>query len=177
MRLFLAINFTPKVQAEFESQLARLKSLYRQFSWVPPVNYHITLHFLGEVHDVKKVKKDIETMVFDLPPFLFFANHADLFIRNDILLYIGFRREKILETLVDRIQDHYTVEHTKGFVPLLTIARYKIPSKQQYLLLRKRLQNLPIDVEYLVNKITLFESVQGGRHVEYKKLADFKLVK
>ncbi len=175
MRLFLAIDLPSKVQSSISSQLETLKKHYPQFAWIPHKNYHITLHFFGEVTDQKSLVHRIEKAIFDCPQFYLYAYEVDMFMHNRIALYINFHKEKKLDSLVTRIKNEFDYGNRLKYLPHLTVGRYKIPSKQQYLLLQKKLSQVPIESEFKVEKITLFESVSGGKNPIYKPLHEFKL--
>ncbi len=177
MRLFLAVDLPQSVKNELDQQLRALKKEYAFFNWVPPENYHITLHFFGERNDVDKIKQKIEEAVFDINSFNLYAWNASLFMQNNILLYISFRREKKMEEIAERINKSFQGGDEKKFIAHLTIARARIPSKQQYLNLKKKLLQLPIEIEFAVNKIHLFQSIIEGKRPSYKKISGFSLMK
>ena len=97
MRLFLAIDLPTASKKKLAEQLEKLMNDYTNFTWVPPENYHITLHFFGEINNVEKIKKKVEEAIFDVESFRLYSLGADLFIKNKILLYIYFKREKKAE--------------------------------------------------------------------------------
>lgn len=176
MRLFLAIDLPSEMKEQLDNQLYDLKKEYPQFTWVSPENYHITLHFFGEVADVEKIKKGVENAIYDVPSFHMYSSEADLFIHKTIVLYITFARSRALEELVNKIRERFQVDEKQKFVPHLTVARYKIPSKQQYFLIKKKMQNLEVDLEFPVNKIYLFDSILGGKKPTYKNIGEFFLL-
>lgn len=176
MRLFLAIDPPPKIKKHIFDQLKTLYKEYRQFSWTLPEDYHITLHFIGDSEDVKDIIKKVETALYDASSFYLFSQNAELFIHKKITLFISFQREKKLESVVDSIRNIFAQDTGIKFIPHLTVARYKIPSKQQYLLLKKKMFNLPIDIEFEVKKVVLFESVIMGKNPHYKKVHEFELL-
>ena len=77
-------------------------------------------------------------------------------------MYLDFRREKEIERISESING------SEKYVPRLLLAKYKIPSKQQYFVIKKRLSNLEVDISFKVNKLSLFEGE--------KKLRVFKLL-
>jgi len=177
MRVFLAVDIPNKVRAELSEQLVALQKEYPYLIWVPEDNYHITLHFFGhkDKQEVEKITRAMDTLIYDIPSFRLYASYADLFINDKILLYIGFARQKILEEVEARIRAHFGGDKSKKFVPHLSIARYKIPSKQQYLLLKKKLERLEVETTFEVTEISLYESILAGKVPRYKKLATFPL--
>ena len=82
-------------------------------------------------------------------------------IQNNISIFIDFRREKEIERISESINE------VEKFVPRLILAKYKIPSKQQYFVIKKRLSNLEVDISFKVNKLSLFE---GEKRVRVFKL-------
>jgi RNA 2',3'-cyclic 3'-phosphodiesterase len=176
MRLFLAIEIPEAVKKSINEQLTKIRQEYRQFTWVPEDNYHITLHFFGEIADVDGLVEDLDRILFDVDSFRVYSAASSLFIQKKIVLYIELQKEKKMEFLVDSIKTHYTENQRQRYVPHLTIARYKIPSKQQYLLLKKKLSNLSIEFEFDVDTVALFESVAEVGKPVYKKLREFSLI-
>jgi 2'-5' RNA ligase len=182
MRLFLAIELPDEVKKQIAESLIDLQEEYPQFRWVTANNYHITIYFFGEVCDLKKIekmKKNITDLLYDQESFHLYSTNADLFIHDKIVVYLNFRREKKLENLAEKISERFGSRpgNHKKFVPHLTLARCRIPSKQQYFVLKKRLGKIKIDVEFPVDKVYLYESTNVGDKPVYNKIAEFPLLK
>ena len=177
MRLFLAVDLPSKAKKQLDLQLSPLKKDYANFNWVSQENYHITLIFFGEIDKIDKLKKKIEEAIYDVKVFRLYSLNAGLFLNNKIVLYVNFRREKTLEDLVAKIKSNLQIVDHKKFVPHLSIARTRIPSKQQYLHLKKKLQRLSPHIFFSVSKIYLFQSILEGQKPIYKKIASFPLLR
>jgi len=177
MRLFLAIDIPKPVKEKLSGQLASLKKLYPDFQWVPPNNYHITVYFFGETSQLDRIKKELRDLLFDGESFYLYSLKLDLFINNKILIYTGFRREKKLEILAGKIERSFDTQKRSGkYFPHLTLARHRIPSKQQYFALNTRLAKLAIDIDFPVNSLILFESIIVGKTPIYKQIEKFDLI-
>ena len=176
MRLFLAIDLPSKSKTQLESQLKNIYKNYPDFKWVSKESFHITLHFFGEVNNPEKIIKKIKDTVYDQAVFYLYSLNADLFLRKKITIYLGFQRSKNLEKLVDSLREELGIHEKMKFVPHLTIGSYRIPSKQQYLLLKKKLKNLKIDIEFKVTKLILFDSLLTSKKPVYKMVAEFPLL-
>lgn len=176
MRLFIAIDLPRDIKKSLSVQLEDFKKKNQDFTWVDEINYHITLLFLGETVDVKRVKEKIKMAIYDQFHFHLYSYKTDLFIKNKITIYLGFRREKKLENLVTELKKSLGLPDPLRYIPHLTLARYRIPSKQQYFVLKKWLSKQNIEIEFPVKKIYLFESIISGSHPIYKKLATFSLL-
>lgn len=175
MRLFLAIDLPINVKRKLHNQLKSLKEDYPDFRWVGEENYHITIHFFGEKSSADKISEQITDTVYYTSPFHLYSFKTDLFIRGKIILYLRFQRNKILERLADELKVRLSLPSETRFSPHLTIARYRIPSKQQYLHLKKKLKKLAIDISFEVTKLVLFESILESQKPIYKVVAEFPL--
>lgn len=177
MRLFLAVELFSKTKKEVDDQLSEIKKIYPQFQWLPSDNYHITVNFFGEVSDPKKLIDRLEQVLYDKKSFYLYSISVDLFIHNKITIVLNFRREKTIEIIHESVEEVFQkFESSLKFIPHLTLARYKIPSKQQYFVIKKRLSRMTVDVFFKVNKLVLFESILGRTQPIYKKIHTFKLL-
>ena len=170
MRIFLAIDLPTKTKKDLEEQLKEMRLEFPQFSWIPKENFHITLHFFGEVTKIDQLIDRLSEQLYDKESFYLYSTDADLFINQKIVYYLNFRKEKKLLKIEKAVAD------IKGFIPHLTFARYRIPSKQQYFVLKKKVARLKIDIEFPVKHLILFESLSHGKYPLYKKLARFPLI-
>ena len=177
MRLFLAIDLPTNVKKQLNEQIKSIKHEYPQFNWAPYKNFHITVYFFGEIEDYKPIEKRLEEVVFDQKAFYLYSFSLGLFLNHKIVIYLDFRREKTIEIIARRIKEIFNKPHNGlKFIPHLSLARYKIPSKQQYLVLKKRLERLPVDISFKVKKLVLFESILKGKLPQYKKLKEVSLL-
>ncbi len=175
MRLFLAIELPKETTKQLDEQLAPLHKKYPGFSWVTPENFHITIHFFGETHMEKEIAQRVRDLIYDIESFQMYSFELDTFVRHNILLYLGFRRQKTLENLADRIREDLKLP-PKKFVPHLTISRSALSSKQQYFALKNMISKMKIDIEFNVDKIYLFQSILTGKTPVYEKVEEFKLL-
>ncbi|MGB9707233.1 MAG: RNA 2',3'-cyclic phosphodiesterase [Microgenomates group bacterium] len=184
MRLFLAIDIPENLKEKIDKQISNLKKDYPNFTWVPKENFHITLFFFGETEKIEMINKKISELIYDQESFYLHANRAGLFINKKIVIFLNFSREKKIEALAKKINkvfapifsQHYTSKTYKKFIPHLTIARTKIPSKQQYFQLKKKLTSFNINISFPVKEIFLYQSIIGGKKPIYKKIKSFPLL-
>jgi len=177
MQLFLAIEIPDNIKKQIAKELIQIKNEYRDFQWVPEENYHITVHFFGETDRLEQIKERLSEILFDAKSFFIYSLSIDMFIKSKITIYLDFHREKTLENIEKNIREVYeggNVNEIK-FIPHLTVARCRIPSKQQYFVLRKRLEKIKTEIEFKVKSLTLFESIPNEGRPHYKKLGIFPL--
>jgi 2'-5' RNA ligase len=105
-----------------------------------------------------------------------YSDELDVFVKKQLLLHLGFHRQKELEKIVETIRHDLGQPETK-FVPHLTLSRSGLSSKQQYFALRNEIEKTKIDLEFYVNKLYLFESILDvGPHPVYNKVAEIALL-
>ncbi|MEK7177271.1 MAG: hypothetical protein AAB705_00405 [Patescibacteria group bacterium] len=168
MKLTLKIELSDETRNQIVTQLADFRKLYPQFQWEKIENYNILVHSFGEFSDKKSTIEKIETALFDKNLFYLYTFEVALTIGNNIVLYLDFRREKEIERISESIKGLTSrMESPEKYVPRLTLAKYKIPSKQQYFVIKKRLSNLEVDISFKVNKLSLYE---GEKRVRVFKL-------
>lgn len=168
MKLTLKIELPDETKNQIVDQLADFKKVYSQFQWEPIEKYNILVHSFGEFSNSKITISKLETALFDKNLFYLYALEVALTIQNNITLFIDFKREKEIERISDSIKNEFQMfQNSDKFVPRLVLANYKIPSKQQYFVIKKRLTNLDIDLSFKVNKLSLFE---GEKRIRVFKL-------
>lgn len=179
MRLFLAIDLPEKTKQKLEKQITSLKREYPQFNWVSPENFHITIHFFGEREDAEKIKKRIENLLWNQQHFYLYSFNLDVFVKNKLITYLTFKREKQIESLAYLIKSNFETNSylKEKFIPHLTLARGPKSSKQQYFALQRKLSRININISFVVERLILFESILTGRRPVYKPIATFELLK
>lgn len=178
MKVFLAIDPSAALQKEIARQMMPISNDYQEFSWIAPEKYHITVQYIGDVDGEEKlqhIKPIVEELTYDVPGFTLYSNMANILIDSRITLYVDFQKNNHLEVLVKRLQESLGIVPKYRYMPHITLAKYKIPSKQQYQHLKKKLHKLELDIEIPVTSITLYESIISGTEPTYKKITEFPL--
>lgn len=182
MKLFLAVSLPQTFRKYLQEAYNPIMRDYPQFNWVPQQNYHITIAYLGERGEDKMelIHEAIERSIFDIPPTRMFTLETGMFVKNGIKLRLAYVRNKELGKIRERVIDYFSVSKEnlarQTYVPHTTLAQYKLPSKQQYFHLRKKLANLNIEGEFPVNQIHLYQSITKPTNPEYEILHTFELV-
>lgn len=127
MRLFIALNLPERAVDNLERSATELKRLATGGNYVPKQNYHLTLHFLGEVaeSDVMYVQSAMDE-IRNLPaPTLAVLQIA--MMRTGDLVYAKIKNSAELITLHDDLGNalenlRFDVEH-RAYRPHVTLAR------------------------------------------------------
>ena len=176
MRLFLAIDIPEKVKQQIDNRLKDLKLEYQDLKWVGSENFHITVHFFGEEPSADKIIPKIDEALFESYSFYMYSLESRLSIKKKVFAYLAFSRNKELEQIVSRVNGVFNTINTLKYMPHITLARYRIPSKQQYLLLKKKFGKLDINISFKVSKLTLFDCINYSEKPEYKIVKEFNLL-
>lgn len=164
----LLIELSDETKKQIEDKLTEFKKVYPQFQWVRPENYTILIHNFGEFSDKKSTIDRLEKALFDKNSFYLYVLEVVMTIQNNITIFLEFRREKEIERISDSVKQEFSrLQVAEKFIPIIRLATYKIPSKQQYFVIKKRLSNLEMDVSFKVGKLSLFE---GDKRLRVFKL-------
>lgn len=177
MQLSLVIKIPDSVKSQIEQQLAPLAKEYPAYTWFPKDQYAIELFNFGRVDESKidALSEMIERGILEVPSFTLYSEHLHLMMRSHLTVYSGFQKSKPIEHLVKDLKSSFQLEDSLIFFPHLPVARYKIPSKQQYLLIKKKCMNYELEFEIDITQITLLNSVIENNKLRYETVKEFAL--
>ncbi|NLF09654.1 MAG: RNA 2',3'-cyclic phosphodiesterase [Pirellulaceae bacterium] len=132
LRTFVAVEISQPIRARAAELIAALANAPAGVKWVEPHNLHLTLKFLGEVHqrEAAAVCRAVEQAAGELPPFQFEVRGAGAFPSparpRTVWIGAGKGDEQMVE-LHDRIEVRLAAlgfrEEHRRFQPHLTIGR------------------------------------------------------
>lgn len=130
MRLFIAILLSPEMQKALVGCMHDLKKQGVEGNYVPAANLRMTLAFIGEYDDPKKIKQVLEKV--PLPKFRLSLSDKGNFGN---LLWAGVKGNQKLSTYVKELraalkEEGIPFENDK-FVPHITLVR-KVSAKKPY---------------------------------------------
>jgi len=150
---------------------------------VEPDNVHITLKFLGEIHDnlIEDINKIIESSVEQIKPFTITLFGTGAFPNKDYMkvLWIGIKNTEQIQTLAQNIDEQLTKlgfkKETRGFSAHLTIGRVR--SARQKEKLQQIIQNNEHTefIEIKVDSIKLKQSTLTPQGPIYTTIKEIKL--
>ncbi len=174
MRTFIAIELSPEVRA-YLSEIQRETQKYcRRGNYTPQENFHITLHFLGEIEqtDVDYIKDAMfevgqKNRVFDLK-----LGKIGFFGRGDRgILWAGLDKKDSLQRLFMALEKSLErqgfAREKKGITPHITLGR-EVEPQRSFMDMQKA---VPMEGRsFAVESITLMESVRKGPRLIYRPL-------
>lgn len=171
MRVFVALNLPPKTKDNLERSANQFAQHANGGNFVPKDNYHLTLHFLGNVapSDLIYVQSAMDG-VKDLPaPTLAISQFA--MQRTNDIVWAKLKQNEQLQTLHDQLGDRleangFEVEH-RAYRPHVTLIRKKSFSLPWAEVIKSvDVYNKP----FVATELVLYESVFDGKGVTYREL-------
>lgn len=171
MRMFIAIALPVDIQRALEQAQQNLRAYAPNARFVPPNNFHMTLHFIGESNDLAGAAKACEEAVRGIRPFELYLSEYGSFAR-------GASRTSLIHVdgdLAELRRLHQTLESAlseQGFKqdrrlsPHITLARNVFHNDQ----VTKALQDCCEHRSFVVSAITLFESTNVRGRMVYTPL-------
>lgn len=174
MRTFIAIELSPEVKEYLSEIQTETQKHCRRGNYTPQDNFHITLHFLGEIDpsDVEYVKEAMfeaaqRNKVFDLK-----LGQIGFFGRGDRgILWAGLDKSDSLQRLFFSLEKSLErqgfAREKKGLSPHVTLGR-EVEPQRSFSDVQKAV--IMDGKRFTVEKITLMESVRKGPRLVYKPL-------
>lgn len=163
MRLFVAIQLSDDMKKSIIQVMHDLKGKGVKGNYSPLANLHLTLCFIGETLERKKIEEALSTVTFK--PFK--LSTSDMGNFGD-LIWLGTRSGQALNTLVADIRkafDNAGIEYdAKPFKPHITLIRKSSGVK-------------PFQVpksEMMVKKVSLMKSERKDGKMVYTEIASIK---
>lgn len=181
MKLFLVIRPQENVLSEIRNDFSKFKLRYPIFEWEEDKNLLIPVAILGNFSDSKLelIKEAVEQSVYDLDRTAVFFERFKFLQKDGQLILLGvFHKNKALQTVRDRMAEHCSAEKENNidetYVPMLTLAHSKLPSKQQYLHLKKKIERINSSYEILVDRIELVSLINETASQSYEVIHSFE---
>ena len=185
LRTFLAIEIVERIKEEVVPFADKLESACPEFRFIPPENWHLTLHFLGEVRAQKleMLKSRIPKTLLKTRSFSIFLEGFGVFpnYEQPHILWIGIGGELPpllgLQTALGQLlrQLRFEVEK-RAFHPHITIARVKkAVTSAQIASLKSSLEILRFrsSGDMRISSVALFRSDLASQGARYYRIADF----
>jgi len=187
MRLFIAIELPQQLKDKLAALQMQLKKSGADVKWVSPHNIHLTLKFLGETgaERLPGIIAAMENAAHDTKPFQASLSFCGAFPKIEFPRVIwvaidkGENETKLLaQRLEDELKETGIPKEERIFTAHLTIGRVSSPqNKAQLVKSLKEAENYfgGQNIEFGVNRITLFKSTLGPGGPSYEALKEVNL--
>lgn len=131
MRLFIALNLPDDEKERIQGAVEPLRDANLPVRWVAPMNYHVTLKFLGDVppEQAKRIGHTLDEVASKTEPFNLEVEGFGAFptIRRPKVIWMGVNASPALRCLKQDVEWALTDlgfdRETKAFHPHLTLGR------------------------------------------------------
>lgn len=169
MRTFYALTLPAPAREAVRVQRDRAADLCARGRYIPPENFHLTLHFLGE-----QTQRDVEALLEILyaargvPPAIAVDHWGGFPSRRGSTLYLGVRPDPGLTALHRNLaaalrEDGYRTD-SKKFRPHITVGRNVLWTEPSYPC------TLPFRLQ--IHSMALMETLPGPHGVRYRPLGE-----
>ena len=171
MRTFIAIELEEETKAQLAEVQAEAEKLCRRGNYTPKENFHLTLHFLGEVQeeDLDYLHEAIYETARRNRPFTMTIDKIGFFPRgNKGILWAGIERsnhlQRLFSTLEKSLEQQGFARERKGLSPHITLGR-EVEPQRNFTDVQRGVRVEPMRVS--VRSISLMESVRRGARLMY----------
>lgn len=174
MRMFIAIELEEEVKDHLAEVQAETQKLCRKGNFTPKENFHLTLHFLGEVEegDLEYLQDAMYETARRNRPFTLTLEKIGFFPRgNKGILWAGLEKsthlQRLFSTLEKSLEQQGFARERKGLSPHITLGR-EVEPHRSFLDVQKSVRVEPMKLT--VKSIALMESVRKGPKLVYVPL-------
>lgn len=174
MRTFIAIPIPDITKDHLEHAQQAAAELCRKGRYVPKENYHVTLHFLGEIspQEVEDVVQAMMETARSNRPFPLHLEGLGFFPRGkEGVLWAGVETNVALQRLFRHLQTNLGKQgfprEKRGLHPHITLGR-EVEPYRNFAYVQKKVQLEREEIS--VNEIILMESVRKGAKLMYQPL-------
>lgn len=174
MRTFIAIELEEEVKDHLAEVQAETQKLCRKGNFTPKENFHLTLHFLGEVEegDLEYLQDAMYETARRNRPFTLTLEKIGFFPRgNKGILWAGLEKsthlQRLFSTLEKSLEQQGFARERKGLSPHITLGR-EVEPHRSFLNVQKSVRVEPMKLA--VKSIALMESVRKGPKLVYVPL-------
>lgn len=176
MAFIAGIDISEETRTEITKQLDPLIKKHPEYHWIDQSSYFIPLYYFPHTSELTKIIPGMEKLLFETQSFGLSSFQFQVQISHIIRIFVTFYTQHAIEDIVQSFKIEFGGEK-KGYEPLIEVAKYRIPSKQQYKHLKTQLEHLSCDVEVFISSIQLFSTHAEGKTEIAEMVHTFPLLK
>ncbi|HNQ31761.1 MAG TPA: hypothetical protein PKJ68_04730 [Candidatus Woesebacteria bacterium] len=162
------IDIPQETKLLIEHETSSLFELHPEYVWLEPNHYCIPLYTWQDVSVdlIEKLQQKITDVLFEQSAFTLYGLQYKVKISDHIDIVLEFQTDRHYRTLAQAISEFFGEQKTSNAPPMLLLARYKVPSKQQYTHLKNKLSKLVTNTEIAVHHVSLQKVTDFGHGVK-----------
>ena len=174
MRTFIAIELEKEVREVLSEAQEKIKKFCRRGNYTPESNFHLTLHFLGEIQeeDLEYLQDAMYEASLRNRPFMLRLDRIGFFPRgNKGILWMGLQKNpqllRLFGSLEKSLERQGFARERKGLSPHITLGR-EVEPYRSFAEVQRAVRTEPAEIS--VKSISLMESVRKGPKLIYRPL-------
>lgn len=179
MLVYCVIEVPEGIKKQIEEESKTIFNDHKEFLWYDPKYYAIELYVWHDMEDdlVVPLQSKIEDLVGGERPFHLYGLKYAVKIGNHIDIQLDIQDDKSYRNIVKSMSGYFQPDADPQILAHIALARYKIPSKQQYSHLKNQLAKISTNVEIPVDNLTLMKVTQFGNGLKtYEKISSISLI-
>ena len=179
MRTFIAIELEEEVKDHLANIQIETQKLCRKGNYTPKDNFHLTLHFLGEIEedDIEYLQDAMYETARRNRPFTLTLDQIGFFPRgNKGIMWAGLEKsthlQRLFSTLEKSLEQQGFARERKGLSPHITLGR-EVEPHRSFMDVQKGVKVEPVKIA--VRSISLMESARKGPKLVYVPLFRMEL--
>lgn len=181
----MLISCSIEIPAVIKKQIVQETDFIRrdhpEYTWINLSDYRLVLFQWPDVDEdlLPKLQEKLAELLLDVPAFTLFGLEYRVHIVHSIDVRCNFQEERSYKTIIDTLFGYFTPKKqpARFHQPFLKVAKWKIPSKQQYSHLKNQLAKLTCATEFPVTKLDLWkETVDEDNYPERELVGTIELV-
>lgn len=183
IRAFIAVEFAPSIVHPISSAIDKLRARIDGIRWVSPINFHLTLKFLGDIPEsqVDDLFTVLAPQIRPFPRCTINAKGLGVFpdVKRPRILWVGLTGDELVD-MARRIDAGLAplgfAPEKRGFTPHLTIGRWRQNERAPKDLASELEKWRATDFgRCQVNEVILFQSILRPAGAEHHKLKTIAL--
>ncbi len=165
MHISCTIELSAETKQLISQETEALRSEYAAFQWDRPSQYRLELFSLPNIEEdlIPQLIEKIKEMTVDTKPMVLFGFAYQVKITRQIDIQLTCQFLRPYETLVESLYTFFRQRTYTSKDPSIHLAKYRIPSKQQYTHLKNILEKTTTAVEIPINTLTISKMTYFGR--------------
>lgn len=181
MLISCSIEIPAVIKKQIMQETEYIRQDHPEYTWLDLSEYRLVLFQWPDVEEdlIPKLQIKLSELLLDVPAFTLFGLEYRVHIVHTIDIRCNFQEERSYRTIIDALFHYFVPKKSPAryHQPYLKIARWKIPSKQQYSHLKNQLARLTCETEFPVTKLDLHkETVFGENDIERELIGSIELV-
>ena len=181
-RLFVGFKIPRKIIEIITMVRSTLNNNQKFYNWVSGNNLHLTLLFLGnhEIDQIDNLSEKIDSTMNEFGDFTISINGTGSFGNKNQILWLGLDKgqnqlQRINYELQIQLENYLDNQIKSKFAPHITIARKKKTEISNNIDVKNFMNSVYFPIEFHINFLTLFESINTEKGIWYNKINIFSL--